>query len=79
MKIIMDVANGIYHKRATKINSKYLILCTKKNNKRVDLSMHIFKSPNFIRFGHFSSSEYKLCEVDILHVCGIHHWMHQVI
>ena len=40
-----------------------------KNDKSVNLSMHIFRFPNLTRFFILGTSQYTVIEVGIVHIC----------
>jgi hypothetical protein len=50
--------------------------CTKmtKSDKFGDLNIYTYSDPHVLSF--FCSQKYKVFKIDILHVCGINHWLH---
>jgi hypothetical protein len=64
------------HKRAKYQFQIPCIFGYTKNDKCVDLSMYIFKSPNLIEFFHFCASpQYKESHIKNLHACRLHYWL----
>jgi hypothetical protein len=61
------------------LNPKFLLFCAKKMTKS-NMFWRFENDYSYIQFCHFlsflCSSEYKVFEIDFLHVCGIHHWLY---
>ena len=69
-----DVRDSHKHAKISILNT---LLYSKlhKNNKSVDLSVHIFKSLNLTDLLFLGIPSYKIFDIYILQVCGIHHWL----
>ena len=59
------------------INVNFLYSELHKNDKSEDLSMHISNLQILSDLSFLCSTEYKVFEVDFLHGCGIHHFIHK--